>query len=477
MVTQPLMYKKIAAHPGTRKLYADRLLAEGVCAQGEPEAFIKSYREHLDKGELLANPVLPGHKRKYAVDWSAYVNKKYTDKADTTVPLSELQRLSTALTTFPEGFTLHPRVAKIMEDRRAMGAGSLPLDWGMGENLAYATLLVQGYGVRISGEDVGRGTFFHRHAVMHDQNREKWDHGIYVPLKRVRDGQADLHIYDSVLSEEAVLGFEYGYSTTEPEQLVIWEGQFGDFANGAQVVIDQFISSGEAKWGRQSALVMLLPHGYEGQGPEHSSARPERYMQLCAEMNMEVAMPTTPAQIFHLLRRQMVRKQRKPLVVMTPKSLLRHKDATSSLEELANGTFQTVIGEVDELEAKKVKRIVVCSGKIYYELLAHRRANNIKDAAIVRLEQLYPFPAEAFAAEVAKYPNAKEIVWTQEEPRNQGMWYWLISRQHLDNVVGTKRKLLLVARPAAASPAVGYYSKHNAQQKAVVENAFGEIKD
>jgi 2-oxoglutarate dehydrogenase E1 component len=291
--------------------------------------------------------------------------------------------------------------------------------------------------------------------VMHDQNREKWDHGIYVPLKRVRDGQAALHIYDSVLSEEAVLGFEYGYSTTEPEHLVVWEAQFGDFANGAQVVIDQFISSGEAKWGRQSSLVMLLPHGYEGQGPEHSSARPERYMQLCAEMNMEVAMPTTPAQIFHLLR---------------------HKDATSPLEELANGTFQTVIGEVDELEAKKVKRVVVCSGKVYYDLLAHRRANNIKDTAVVRLEQLYPFPAEAFAAEVAKYPNAKEIVWTQEEPRNQGMWYWLISRQHLDNVV-SKRKLLLVARPAAASPAVGYYSKHNAQQKAVVENAFGEIKD
>ncbi|MBL8447501.1 MAG: 2-oxoglutarate dehydrogenase E1 component [Zoogloeaceae bacterium] len=477
MVTQPLMYKKIAAHPGTRRLYADRLVAEGVCAAGDPDQVIRDYRDHLDRGELLANPVLPGHKRKYAVDWSPYINKKYTDKADTSVPLGELQRLSTAITTMPEGFTLHPRVAKIVEDRRAMGAGNLPLDWGMGENLAYATMLVQGFGIRISGEDVGRGTFFHRHAVMHDQNRERWDHGIYVPLKHIRDGQGDFHIYDSVLSEEAVLGFEYGYSTTEPEQLVVWEGQFGDFANGAQVVIDQFISSGEAKWGRQAGLVLLLPHGYEGQGPEHSSARPERYMQLCAEMNMEVAMPTTPAQIFHLLRRQMVRKQRKPLVVMTPKSLLRHKDATSSLDELANGTFQTVIGEVDELDAKKVKRVVACTGKIYYELLAYRRANNIKDTALVRLEQLYPFPAEAFANEVGKYPNAKEIVWTQEEPRNQGMWYWLISRQHLDNVVGTKRKLLLVARPAAASPAVGYYSKHNAQQKAVVENAFGEIKD
>ena len=311
--------------------------------------------------------------------------------------------------------------------------------------------------------------------MLHDQNREHWSDGAYIPLNHIAEGQAPYRTFDSVLSEEGVLAFEYGYSTAEPNQLVVWEGQFGDFANGAQVVIDQFITSGEAKWGRQCGLVMLLPHGYEGQGPEHSSARLERYMQLCAEMNVEVCVPTTPGQVFHMLRRQMLRQQRKPLIVMTPKSLLRHKEAVSTLDELAKGTFHTVIGEVDEIDAKQVKRVVMCCGKIYYELLAHRRANDITDTAIIRIEQLYPFPADAFAEELGKYPNAKELVWCQEEPRNQGVWYWLISRHHLDNVLG-KRKLLLVSRPAAASPAVGYYAKHNMQQKAVVENAFGDIK-
>ncbi len=475
MVTQPLMYKKIAKHPGTRKLYAEKLVAQGICKADEPEEFIKDYRAALDKGELLTNPVLSDFKRQFAQDWAPYVNKKYTDKCDTKVPMAELKRLAKALTTTPEGFTLHSRVQKIIDDRKAMGEGKLPFDWGMGENLAYASLLVQGFGVRISGEDVGRGTFFHRHAALHDQNRDQWHDGTFYPLQNIREGQGPFYCYDSVLSEEAVLAFEYGYASAEPNQLVVWEAQFGDFANGAQVVMDQFISSGEAKWGRQCSLVMMLPHGYEGQGPEHSSARIERYMQLCAEMNMEVCIPSGPSQIFHLLRRQALRKLRKPLVIITPKSLLRHKDAVSSLEDMSKGTFETVIGEVDELDVKKVKRVVVCSGKIYYELLAHRRANDIKDIAIVRLEQLYPFPADAFRAEVDKYPNAKEIVWCQEEPRNQGVWYWLASRHHLDNALGDKRKFLLVARPAAASPAVGYYAKHNAQQKAVIENAFGEI--
>ncbi len=475
MVTQPLMYKKIAKHPGTRKLYAEKLVAQGICKADEPEEFIKDYRAALDKGELLTNPVLSDFKRQFAQDWAPYVNKKYTDKCDTKVPMAELKRLAKALTTTPEGFTLHSRVQKIIDDRKAMGDGKLPFDWGMGENLAYASLLVQGFGVRISGEDVGRGTFFHRHAALHDQNRDQWHDGTFYPLQNIREGQGPFYCYDSVLSEEAVLAFEYGYASAEPNQLVVWEAQFGDFANGAQVFMDQFISSGEAKWGRQCSLVMMLPHGYEGQGPEHSSARIERYMQLCAEMNMEVCIPSGPSQIFHLLRRQALRKLRKPLVIITPKSLLRHKDAVSSLEDMSKGTFETVIGEVDELDVKKVKRVVVCSGKIYYELLAHRRANDIKDIAIVRLEQLYPFPADAFRAEVDKYPNAKEIVWCQEEPRNQGVWYWLASRHHLDNALGDKRKFLLVARPAAASPAVGYYAKHNAQQKAVIENAFGEI--
>jgi 2-oxoglutarate dehydrogenase E1 component len=478
MVTQPLMYRKVAQHPGTRKRYADRLVSEGSILADEPEKMIQEYREHLDKGELLYNPVLSGHNRQFAVDWAPYLNQPYTDEGDTAIPVQEIKRLSERLTAIPEGFVLHSRVKKIIEDRAAMGRGELPFDWGMGENLAYASLVAQGFNVRISGEDVGRGTFFHRHATLHDQKRERWDEGSYKPLEHIQEGQARFHCFDSVLSEEAVLAFEYGYSTAEPNELVVWEAQFGDFVNGAQVVLDQFISSGEAKWGRLCGLTLMLPHGYEGQGPEHSSARLERIINNAAENNWQVCVPTTPAQIFHLLRRQMIRKVRKPLVIITPKSLLRHKEAISTMDELAHGRFQTVIGETEALDAKKVKRVVLCQGKIYYELLAYRREQGIKDTALVRIEQLYPFPTDAFAkAVVDAFPNAKEIVWCQEEPRNQGAWYWLASRQHLMNVLGPKRKLLLVSRPASASPAVGYYAKHNAQQKAVIENAFGPIQD
>jgi len=477
MVTQPLMYRKIAKHPGTRQIYADRLVAEGSLSTDEPDEMIREYREHLDRGELLYNPVLSGHSSKYAVDWSPFVKQPYTDDAVTSIPLKEIGRLSERLTSLPDDFIMHSRVKKIINDREAMGKGDLPLDWGMGENLAYASLVAQGYGIRVSGEDVGRGTFFHRHAVLHDQRREKWDHGIYVPLKHIQDGQGDFHIYDSVLSEEAVLAFEYGYSTAEPNQLVVWEAQFGDFVNGAQVVLDQFISSGETKWGRLCGLTLMLPHGFEGQGPEHSSARLERLMNNAAENNWQICVPTTPSQIFHLLRRQMIRKVRKPLVIITPKSLLRHKDASSTLEELSHGKFRTVIGEHENLDPKKVKRVVLCQGKIYYELLAYRRENNITNTALVRIEQLYPFPADAFAEAIDQFPNAKEVIWCQEEPRNQGAWYWLASRQHLVNVLGAKRKLLLVSRTAAASPAVGYYAKHNQQQKEIIENAFGPIQD
>ena len=477
MVTQPLMYRTIQKHPGTRKLYADRLVAEGSISADEPENMIAQYRAHLDRGELLYNPVLSGHDRQFAVDWTPFLKQPYTDAADTSIPVQEVKRLSERLTVVPDGFELHSRVKKIIDDRAAMGRGELPLDWGMGENLAYASLLAQGYGVRVSGEDVNRGTFFHRHAALHDQLRERWDEGIYKPLEHIQDGQANFQCFDSVLSEEGVLAFEYGYSTAEPNELVVWEAQFGDFVNGAQVVIDQFISSGEAKWGRLSGLVMMLPHGYEGQGPEHSSARLERFMNNAAEHNWQICVPTTPAQIFHLLRRQMVRRLRKPLIIITPKSLLRHKEAISSIDELANGRFQTVIPEVEQLDAKKVKRVLLCQGKIYYELLAYRRENKITDIALVRVEQLYPFPVEEFGKAIAQFPNAKEIVWCQEEPRNQGAWYWLASRQHLVNVLGTKRKLLLVSRSAAASPAVGYYALHNQQQKAILENAFGPIQD
>jgi 2-oxoglutarate dehydrogenase E1 component len=476
MVTQPLMYKKVMQHPGTRKVYADRLVAGGVIQEDDPDQMIADYRAALDRGELLYNPVLENYTRNFSVDWSPFLNQKYTDECKTAVPLADLKKLAKAITTVPDDFTLHSRVQKIIDDRRLMGEGKLALDWGMGENLAYATLLMQGFGVRVSGEDCGRGTFFHRHAVLHDQDRERWDHGAHVPLQHIDPKQSPFIVIDSVLSEEAVMAFDYGYSTAEPNELVVWEGQFGDFANGAQVVIDQFICSGEAKWGRLSGLTLLLPHGYEGQGPEHSSARIERYMNLSAEHNWQVCVPTNAAQIFHLLRRQMLRKIRKPLVVITPKSLLRNKDATSPLDEFANGKFHTVIGETDDLDPKKVTRVVLCTGKIYYELMAYRREQKITNTAVLRLEQLYPFPDEVLQEELAKWPKAKELVWCQEEPRNQGAWYWLASRHHIDQTGTNGQGLFLVSRPESASPAVGYYAKHNAQQKAVIEGAFGKLK-
>ncbi len=475
-VTQPLMYRKIRQHPGTRALYAERLVQEGVIGKEEPEAFVARYREALDRGELLYNPVVNNVVRRHAVDWTPFLGQPYTDECDTAIPLSEVERLAERLTAIPEGFALHPRVAKIIEDRKAMGRGDLPADWGFGENLAYASLVAQGFGVRLSGEDVGRGTFFHRHAVLHDQKRERWDAGVYVPLQHIQEGQGPFYVFDSTLSEEGTLGFDYGYSLTEPNQLTVWEAQFGDFANGAQVVIDQFICSAEAKWGRLSGITLLLPHGYEGQGPEHSSARIERYLQLSAEQNWQVCQPTTAAQIFHLLRRQMLRRVRKPLVVFTPKSLLRLKEATSPREAFTSGGFQTVIGEVEALEPKRVKRVLFCSGKVYYELAAYRREKGIEEVAIVRLEQFYPFPAQALAQAIAPFTKLKEYVWVQEEPRNQGAWYWLLSRQHLDNVLGSGKRLLLVARPASSSPAVGYLAKHTAQQKALMESAFGPIE-
>ncbi|WP_263772645.1 2-oxoglutarate dehydrogenase E1 component [Propionivibrio soli] len=475
MVTQPLMYKRIAKHPGTRQLYADKLVAEGALPKEGPEQMITSYREHLDRGELLYNPVLAGYTNPLMIDWTPFLPKQYIENCDTTVPVKEIKRLAERLTTVPESFSLHSRVQKIIDDRKQMGRGSLPFDWGMAENMAYASLLVSGYGVRITGQDVGRGTFFHRHAALHDQKRESWDEGTYYPLANLQEKQAGFQCFDSILSEEAVLAFEYGYATSNPFELVVWEAQFGDFVNGAQVVVDQFIASGETKWGRACGLVLLLPHGYEGQGPEHSSGRIERFMQLCAEMNMEVCQPSTPAQVFHMLRRQAIRKQRKPLVVFSPKSLLRHKDAVSTMDEMAKGSFRLLIGEVDPLEAKDVKRVIFCSGKVYYDLIAARREKDIKTIAIARLEQIYPFPQAAFEAELAKYPNATEVVWCQEEPRNQGAWYWFASRQHLARSLSDKQQLLLVSRPASPSPAVGYYSKHNEQKAALLESALGEI--
>jgi 2-oxoglutarate dehydrogenase E1 component len=472
MITQPLMYKKINQHPGTRKLYAERLIADGVVTADDADAMIATYRVAMDKGLHTNTTVLSNYKPPFIVDWSPFKNGHWTDAADTSVPIARLKELGIKATTVPSDFKLHPRVEKMMADRRAMVEGKQPIDWGMGEIFAYAALIDQNFGVRFSGEDVGRGTFSHRHAVLHDQNREKWDSGNFVPLQHLREGQPDFEIIDSVLTENAVLGFEYGYTTSEPSQLVIWEAQFGDFANGAQVVIDQFISAGEVKWGRICDLVLFLPHGYEGQGPEHSSARPERYLQLCAQHNMQVVVPTTPAQVFHLLRRQMIRRFRKPLIVITPKSLLRHKEAVSTLDELAAGRFHNVIGDVDKLDPKKVRRVVVCSGKVYYELLAYRRQHGIDDIAIIRLEQQYPFPHDDYKREVASYAKAKEVVWCQEEPQNQGAWYRLNAYLHTD--IEEKKKLFYAGRPVSASSAVGYAAKHNAEQKQLVEDAFAD---
>ena len=474
-LTQPLMYKRIAALPTTRKLYADRLVAQGVITAAEADGMVAAYRKGMDEGHLTSNPVISNYKGKHAVDWAPFLNKKWTDVADTSVPLAELKRIGTKMTTMPAGLKLHSLVEKVIADRRAMANGDIKMDWGFGEHMAFATLVASGYSVRLSGQDCGRGTFTHRHAVLHDQNRERWDSGSYIPLQNITEGQGDFTVIDSVLSEEAVLGFEYGYATAEPNSLVIWEGQFGDFVNGAQVVIDQFISSGETKWGRASGLVLMLPHGYEGQGPEHSSARPERFLQLCAEHNMQVVQPTTPAQIFHVLRRQMIRQFRKPLVILTPKSLLRNKEAVSPLEELSKGGFHTVIGETDsKIDAKKVKKVVFCSGKVYFDLTAARRERELTDVAIVRIEQLYPFPYKAFETEIKKYPSAAQIVWCQDEPQNQGYWYYI--QHHLLESLKDTQKLSYAGRPASASPAVGYYDKHYAQQKELLIAALGDVK-
>jgi len=473
-VTQPLMYKKIMQHPGTRRLYAEKLAAAGVIAEGEADQLIASYRQALDEGRHTSSTVLSNFQRKYAVDWTPFQNTKWTDQADTSVPLDELKRLAERVTTVPDNFKLHPAVERVIVARSEMGRGKKMLDWGMGETLAYASLLVSGYGVRISGQDSGRGTFAHRHAVLHDQNRERWDAGTYVPLSNLQENQADFVVIDSVLSEEAVLGFEYGYACAEPNELVVWEAQFGDFANGAQVVIDQFITSGEAKWGRMCGVVLMLPHGYEGQGPEHSSARLERFLQLTAEHNIQVCVPTTPAQIFHLLRRQMLRPFRKPLVILTPKSLLRKPEAVSNLRELAKGGFQTVIGEVDALDPKAVTRVIACSGKVYYDLLAARRERRLDNVAIIRVEQLYPFPHKQFAAEIRRCPGATEVVWCQEEPQNQGAWYQ--SQHYLVENIRSDQRLHYAGRPSSASPAVGYTAKHNEQQKKLVDMAFGRFK-
>jgi 2-oxoglutarate dehydrogenase E1 component len=464
--TQPGMYRVIRQHPTARRLYADRLISAGLLADADAEAMLEQYRSGLDEGRPQARASLGMIGNKYTVDWSAYVQVDWTERVPTGVELARLRALGERITSYPQGFSLHPRVAQLIANRRKMLQGEQPLDWGCAETLAYATLVEDGFGVRLTGQDSGRGTFFHRHAVLHDQNTD----ATWIPLQHLAAAQPRVQVVDSVLSEEAVMGFEYGYATTEPNSLVVWEAQYGDFANGAQVIIDQFISSGEAKWERFCGLVLLLPHGYEGAGPEHSSARLERFLQLCAENNMQVCVPSTPAQMFHMLRRQMRQSFRKPLIVMAPKSLLRHELSVSSLEDLSGGGFARVIGEVDDVPAQQVQRIVFCSGKVYFDLLQGRRKEGLRDVALVRIEQLYPFPSEEYQAMLNRYPNAREVVWCQEEPQNQGAWYQI--RHRLQELVMGRRPVLYAGRGPAAAPATGIAKIHEIEQQTVVAAAL-----
>ncbi|MDY0021384.1 2-oxoglutarate dehydrogenase E1 component [Arenimonas caeni] len=463
--TQPLMYKNIRARKTTREFYADALIAEGVLDAAAAKALVDGYRDKLDKGDVTTELVKVGDDP-FAVDWTPWLKGKLKDEVKTAVKRTELVKLAEGINTLPEGLKLHARVGKIYDDRGKMAAGELAMDWGFAENLAYATLLSEGYKLRVVGQDAGRGTFFHRHAVLHDQATGE----SYMPLRALVKNPEHAMVIDSLLSEEAVMAFEYGYATAEPATLTIWEGQFGDFANGAQVVIDQFITSGESKWDRLCGLVLFLPHGYEGQGPEHSSARLERFLQLCALDNIQVCTPTTPAQMFHMLRRQMLRATRKPLVVMTPKSMLRHKLSVSTLDELAKGGFQELIPDTSCKDPKKARRVVVCGGKVYYDLVEALEEKKITDVALVRVEQLYPFPRPALAAELKRFGAAKEVVWCQEEPMNQGAWYQI--RHHLDFCLGKGQSLSYAGRARSASPAAGHLNTHNAEQAQLIEDAL-----
>ena len=469
-VTQPLMYERIREHKTTCELYSEKLIAQGLVSSEDVETSVNRYRDALDRGEPLVSSLVSEPNASLFVDWTPYLGHEWSIPYDTTMELKALQALGHETNLPPENFSLQRQVNKILEDRRKMAAGAMPVNWGFAENLAYASLLQSGYPIRLTGQDVGRGTFSHRHAVLHNQK----DGRAYVPLQHISPEQAHFGIYDSLLSEEAVLAFEYGYATTMPKGLVIWEAQFGDFANGAQVVIDQFITSGEHKWSRLCGLTMLLPHGYEGQGPEHSSARLERFMQLCAEHNIQVCVPTTPAQVYHMLRRQAIRPLRKPLVVMSPKSLLRHKEAVSTLEELADGQFYNVLDEVDDLDPQKVERVIMCSGKVYYDLLAARRERGLDTMAILRLEQLYPFPEAELLETLASYPNVVDAIWCQEEPMNQGAWY--ASQHHMRRVMYQHKMdvyLRYVGRDPSASPAAGYMALHVEQMDRFIDEALG----
>jgi len=464
--TQPVMYSRIRQHETTRSLYADRLTAAGVIDSAGAAAMQDAYRDRLDRGEPVPKSALGMIGDEFTVDWSRYIGANWDDDVDTTVSPGKVAELGKKVTEVPPDLALHGRVQRIMTERGKMLAGDVDMDWGFAETMAYASLIDQGFDCRLTGQDSGRGTFFHRHAVLHNQNNRQE----YIPLQGISDRPSAFRVIDSLLSEEAVMAFEYGFSTTEPDTLVIWEGQFGDFANGAQVVIDQFISSGEAKWGRLCGLTLFLPHGYEGQGPEHSSARLERFLQLCAEHNLQVCVPSTPAQMFHMIRRQMLRPFRKPLIVMTPKSLLRHKMSVSPLSTLSNGKFQLLIKDRADIDHAGVQRVVFCSGKVYYDLVEARQVHDAHTVAIVRIEQLYPFPIDEYADVIGNYPNAAEVVWCQEEPQNQGAWYQI--RHRLQEGLTKSQQLYYAGRQSAAAPASGIFKLHMQQQQALVEAAL-----
>ena len=464
--TQPIMYGQIKSQKTTRELYADRLIQQNITNKAGAAKMQDDYRDRLDRGEPVQKSSLGLIGNEYTVDWTPYLHAEWDDQVDTTISPKTVADLGLSLTSLPTDIKPHGRVQRIMDQRVKMVAGEVEMDWGFAETIAYASLLQEGHNVRLVGQDSGRGTFFHRHAVVHNQsnNRE------YTPLEHIVDRSNAFRVIDSFLSEEAVLGFEYGYASTEPNTLVIWEGQFGDFANGAQVVIDQFISSGEAKWGRLCGLTMFLPHGYEGQGPEHSSARLERFLQLCAEHNIQVCIPSTPAQMFHMIRRQQVRPYRKPLIVMSPKSLLRHKMSVSPIAELSSGRFELIIPEVGAIKAKQTRRLVFCSGKVYFDLLEAREVHGIDDVALIRIEQLYPFPIDEYADLIKQYAHVEEIVWCQEEPLNQGAWYQI--KHRLQEALQNHQELYYAGRPGAAAPASGIFKIHLQQQQALVEAAL-----
>ncbi len=464
--TQPIMYGRIRDQKTTRALYAESLIERQVVAADDVTAMQDAYRDRLDRGEPVQEASLGMIGNAYTVDWTPYLHTEWDAEADTSISPKTVAELGRLITTLPAGVKPHGRVQRIIDERVKMVAGKVPMDWGFAETMAYAALVNDGHDVRLIGQDSGRGTFFHRHAVVHNQvnNQE------YIPLAHIVERPDAFRVIDSFLSEEAVLGFEYGYASTEPNTLVIWEGQFGDFANGAQVVIDQFISSGEAKWGRLCGLTMFLPHGYEGQGPEHSSARLERFLQLCAEHNIQVCIPSTPAQMFHMIRRQQVRKYRKPLVVMTPKSLLRHKMSVSEINEMSTGKFELVIPEIQSIDVKKTRRLVLCSGKVYFDLFEARELHDIDDIAIIRIEQLYPFPIDDYANLVNQYTHVEEIIWCQEEPLNQGAWYQI--KHRLQEPLQDHQQLYYSGRPGAAAPASGIFKIHVQQQQALVEAAL-----